>query len=62
LRFSPDDARIHNVLAVALAQLNDFATAVFELQSALRLEPNNPLFRSNLSCVQQRVNNCQPIP
>jgi Flp pilus assembly protein TadD len=62
LRLSPDDARTHNVLAVALAELKDLPAAAAELKTALKLEPNDSLFRSNLSCVQQRREACRLIP
>src|SRR2546427_11382893 len=62
LRLSPDDARAHNVLAVALAEMRDFHTAFLELENAVKLEPHNSSFRSNLSCVQQRLEACRLIP
>ncbi|PYV06711.1 MAG: hypothetical protein DMG26_02495 [Acidobacteria bacterium] len=62
LRLSPDDARAHNVLAVALAETKDFHSASLELENAVKLEPHNSSFRSNLSCVQQRLEACRLIP
>ena len=62
LRLSPDDVRARNVLAVALADLRDFPAAVLELEKAVKLEPNNSSLRSNLYCVEQRLQECRLIP
>jgi Flp pilus assembly protein TadD len=54
----PEDARVHNVLAVAPAKIQDFQQAPAALETARRLEPNNTLFHSNLTCVEQHLQGC----
>ncbi|HKD18162.1 MAG TPA: tetratricopeptide repeat protein [Thermoanaerobaculia bacterium] len=44
---SPNDARAHNNLAVALEASGDFARALDEYKKALEIEPNNNYIRRN---------------
>jgi Flp pilus assembly protein TadD len=44
LEITPADAHARNVLAVALARMEDFPAAA-ELERARTVEPDNPLYR-----------------
>ena len=44
---TPNNARAHNNLAVALEASGDFAQALAEYKKALELEPNNNYIRRN---------------
>jgi hypothetical protein len=57
-----EDARAHNALAVALAQVRHFQQALAALEVARRLEPNNTLFNSNLTCVERHLQGCVLTP
>jgi Flp pilus assembly protein TadD len=48
LRENPDDARLHNNLAVALEALGELEEAHAEYQAALKLDPDNDAYRRNL--------------
>jgi Flp pilus assembly protein TadD len=62
LRVNPGDAHARNVLAVALAATEDFTAAKSELQAARDLEPDNPLYERNLSCLDRKMRECTLIP
>ena len=47
LQFNPKDAKAHTSLAVALTGQAKFDAAVPHMETALRLEPNNPDFPGN---------------
>ena len=48
LRENPDDARLHNNLAVALEALGELDEAHAEYQTAVKLDPGNDTYRRNL--------------
>jgi len=48
LRDNPDDARLHNNLAVALEALGKLEEAHAEYQTAVKLDPDNDTYRRNL--------------
>lgn len=48
LRKNPDDARLHNNLAVALEALGKLEEAHAEYQAAVKLDPGNDTYRRNL--------------
>jgi Flp pilus assembly protein TadD len=48
LRENPDDARLHNNLAVALEALGKLEEAYAEYQTAVKLDPGNDAYRRNL--------------
>jgi Flp pilus assembly protein TadD len=48
LRENPNDARLHNNLAVALEALGELEEAHAEYQAALKLDPGNDAYRHNL--------------
>jgi len=48
LRENPDDARLHNNLAVALEALGELDEAHAEYQMAVKLDPGNDTYRRNL--------------
>ena len=57
----PLDARVHNVLAIALVT-GRFEPAYKELERAKSLEPANPLFGSNLTCLERQMRSCELQP
>jgi Flp pilus assembly protein TadD len=62
LRVNPGDTHARNVLAVALATTADFNGAKSELQQARDLEPDNPLYERNLSCLSREMRDCTLVP
>jgi protein O-GlcNAc transferase len=58
----PLDARVHNVLAVALAAIGRFEPAHKEFEKATSLEPANSLFVSNLGCLERQMRDCKLQP
>lgn len=48
LRENPNDARLHNNLAVALEALGELEEAHAEYQTAVKLDPGNDAYRRNL--------------
>jgi len=48
LRENPDDARLHNNLAVALEALGELEEAYAEYRTAVKLDPGNDAYRHNL--------------
>ena len=62
LDINPTDAHARNVLAVALARMQDLPAASAELKRALSLEPDNSRYRQNLSCLEQQMRGCELVP
>jgi Flp pilus assembly protein TadD len=48
LRENPNDARLHNNLAVSLEALGELEEAYAEYQTAVKLDPGNDAYRHNL--------------
>ncbi len=53
LRIDPDNARIHNNLAVAYEGLGRFQEALREYQEAARLDPDSKEIRNNYESFQE---------
>lgn len=53
LRIDPDNARIHNNLAVAYEGLGRFQEALREYQEAIRLDPDRKEIRNNYESFQE---------
>jgi protein O-GlcNAc transferase len=62
LRVNPGDTHARNVLAVALATTADFNGAKSELQQARDLEPDNPIYERNWSCLSREMRDCTLVP